>query len=558
MLRLLSTADESTWLYVAVFATFGLTLTFGFLYDDTWTIVENSFIRSFRNLGLFFSPDYFRSIPDNNRPVMIVSTMVDYALFGNRPGGYHLHSVLWHLACTFLVYWLARDLLTQSRSALIAAVLFAVHPVHVEPVAAVNFREDLLATAFALAAILLTRRSRRQSRRGSLLLAAVCLMVAVLAKESAAVTPVLLFVTDAAVERSPIRALRKHVIDYAILIAAGLCLLPFFTAFESYTSAASPAGAGPLSARALTFCRLLVVYSGQLLLPLWNQPEYVGVVTGTSDWRNWASLLVLALATVAVVRVMHRHPLVAWAATFFALALLPTSNLVPIFNPRADRYLYLPSVGFCVLAAWALMRATGSMRSHRARWLVPALCTALALTSVVQSLRWRDDVALWTFALKKAPESRRAWEAAALALAMRQQSERSLDIATRGLARFPRNSQLLMARGISHSELGRHEAAVEDFRAALRNASSANRSRLHNNVGVALTRLERHREAEQAYARAVQLKPTSSLFHRHLAEALEAQGKLARARDHYAHAVRLAPHDTKARTGLVNLERSAP
>src|SRR5262245_33035057 len=100
--------DSAPWLAMAVYcaalATFAHTTSFSFLYDDTWTIVENQFIRDLANVGRFFTADYFRSVPDNNRPVMVVSTMLDYRLFDLHPGGYHMQSVVWHGLNSMLVF----------------------------------------------------------------------------------------------------------------------------------------------------------------------------------------------------------------------------------------------------------------------------------------------------------------------------------------------------------------------------------------------------------------------------------------------------------------------
>ena len=89
--------------YVVALATYAVTTRFGFVYDDSWTLVENAFIRDWRHLGELFSARYFATVPDANRPLMLISLMVDYTIHGLHPGGYHLQSMLWHAAASLLV-----------------------------------------------------------------------------------------------------------------------------------------------------------------------------------------------------------------------------------------------------------------------------------------------------------------------------------------------------------------------------------------------------------------------------------------------------------------------
>ena len=113
--------------------------------------MHNSVIRSFSALPDLLTGKAVREgVPDGWRPLMVFSLMLDYRLFGGGATGYHLHSVLWHLGCVILVFVAVRRWFGEGPLALATAVLFAIHPIHVEPVSAINYREDLLAAFFHL------------------------------------------------------------------------------------------------------------------------------------------------------------------------------------------------------------------------------------------------------------------------------------------------------------------------------------------------------------------------------------------------------------------------
>lgn len=390
-------------------------LGFQFVYDDGWTLVANGFLRVPTDLGLLFSPEAVaRHVPDAFRPGLVVFDLLGYQLLGLSSGLHHALSIGLHLGvCAVLVRWL-RALGAPFDLALGTAALFGLLALHAEAVAVVSYREDLLAALLGLAAALAATRGRLAA--AALLSLGACSM-----KLSAGAIPALWLLAEGLSPWRP-RPPAAHLVRGALALGLGVAAVLAYT-FALY-GALDPYGAdnlrvyshrvglGPVLAASLP---IHLGYLQQMLVPFGLSPEYPDHGAGLRDpgvVLAGAALLALAGYGLACVR---RRPLVALAILgAFALA-VPTSNLFPMPNMRADRFMYLPSVPAC-LGLVALLLAAG-------RWLsghVPedikliARVAPLAAVVVVQgSVRvataavYRDNSHLWGVARERAPDSAR-------------------------------------------------------------------------------------------------------------------------------------------------------
>ncbi|MFZ6185699.1 tetratricopeptide repeat protein [Nannocystis pusilla] len=391
-------------------------LGYQFVYDDGWTLVANGFLRVPTDLGLLFSSEAVaRHVPDAFRPGLVVFDLLGYQLLGLSSGLHHALSIGLHLGvCAVLVRWL-RALGAPFDLALGTAALFGLLALHAEAVAVVSYREDLLAALLGLAAALAATRGRLAA--AALLSLGACSM-----KLSAGAIPALWLLAEGLSPWRP-RPPAAHLVRGVLALGLGVAAVLAYT-FALY-GALDPYGAdnlrvyshrvglGPVLAASLP---IHLGYLQQMLVPFGLSPEYPDHGAGLRDPAvvlAGAALLALAGYGLACVR---RRPLVALAILgAFALA-LPTSNLFPMPNMRADRFMYLPSVPAC-LGLVALLLAAG-------RWLsghVPediklvARVAPLAAVVVVQgSVRvataavYRDNSHLWGVARERAPDSARA------------------------------------------------------------------------------------------------------------------------------------------------------
>jgi len=349
----------------------------------------------------------------------VATYALNWQVSGAEPWSYHLVNVLLHAGAAALVVRLGTLWRLSSAAAGLAGLLFAVHPVHVEVVAAVFGRKDLLATLFVLAFTLTHRRALERGgwrRAGAPLL----LLCAMLSKEVGVVGVALVAVQDLWLEkdRRAFMARREVPLLYASHI---LAVTLYLLARTSVTGGMgipdtsfwdNPLVSAPLAQRVATALVVAGKGVGLLLLPLGQSPDYsfdaIPVVASPFDLRLLATLLggsaLLAGAALPRLRTTVLPPALAW----YALALLPTSNVAVVSGTIfAERLLYLPSVAFCLAAGAALAWAVEQRRRGGTALAVVAVA-ALAMGTVAYSRFWSDDVTLFRRAAAAVPGSTKA------------------------------------------------------------------------------------------------------------------------------------------------------
>jgi tetratricopeptide (TPR) repeat protein len=511
----------------------------GFVYDDAWTVLDNPVIRDPANLSRLLGRQLAReAVPDAARPVLLATEMVDWALWGRAPAGYHLQNLLWHAAVVLLLFVGLQRLTASQPLAGIAAGLFAVHPLLVEPVAAINYREDLLAAAFLLGSLLAVAAARAAPPGGRArlwrVLAFACALAACLSKENAVLAAGLLMLIDLCASPGPaLQTLRRGWVDYLLLAAAAALVLAWRwwalgdPTVVSHTAelADGPGRRQSVPLAALTWFAGL----GQLLWPARLSPEYPDV-PATAGWvaLGWGALLALFAGGALALRFRRRLPFAALGLLLAIAAYLPHLGLVPLTNGRADRYFYLPAMGACLALAVPLAAAL-------ARWRRPALLLlagvllALGLRSVRQTRVWRTERSVFTTATAAAPGVPRAWLGLARAELHEGQTLRALADVERALA-LADEPHARETRGLVRMRQGDLPGAQEDLRRALAGARGAHRARVLNNLGFVELSLGRFEAALAHFSEARGLAPRFDRPWLNAAEVHRRRGEPAAAR----------------------------
>ena len=337
------------------------------------------------------------------RPVTTLSILFNYAVLGNGPNsaGYHILNFLLHTMNVWLVYELALLLLIRAGPAFFAAALWAVHPIGTEAVTSVVGRADLLAAMSVLGGLLLYIRN--QSRWAPLGLFVIA-TAGVFAKENAAVLIGLMLLWDLSFGRKPCWQ------SYAA-VGASLVLLAVVrhTVLGSLPPAEPPYVDNPLFRADFWTARWTAIKGvgldlWLLLCPVTLSSDRSQATLSTwSDPWAWLSLLAIAaILAVAVARYRHDR-LVFWAAGFFAIAILPTSNLAILIGAAmAERFLYLPSLAFAVIVTALLYR----MKNERyAKVALIALLALYAVRTMARNPAWNDNTSLALADLPNSPRS---------------------------------------------------------------------------------------------------------------------------------------------------------
>lgn len=383
------------------------TLGFGFIYDDYWTVAGNRHLDKplFELLRALASGRALAwDMPDATRPLMGVSLWLDRRLFGLSPAGHHLDSVALYVMVSISAAALAFALLRRWYAALAAGLAFAAAPLHAEVVAAVNYREDLLAALGLFAGLSLLYWPSPTMARSRIYGAGALWACALLAKESACIGPALF--AAVALVRPPPRALVRQAARLAATAALVAVAWLVWRLWLSYLGEQIPRAAhGSLAQVALRTLRYETWAIVSSLVPVVARPERAPLPAASALWL--LSLLAVPLLAVCFARCASLRTAIG-AAAIAAVAPLATSPLSSPINELADRYCFVGSFGGALLAGWlalSLARAT--------RLLAGLLVIGVALSGLVTSARaasvWASEVALWTFAAETAPRSGRAW-----------------------------------------------------------------------------------------------------------------------------------------------------
>lgn len=399
---------------------------YGYVQDDRAIIVSNPAAHSVgAALGAFDDPYWPReSGAGLYRPVTILSFAIDWTLSGGRPGSLHLMNALWHGVVTVLfVLVLMRWL--PALAAAGAGLVFAWHPVHVEAVASIVGRAELLAAAGILGAVL-------AARRGWWLGAVLCAALAMFSKEHGVIAGVMILL-DRWLEQSPSPEGRwgQGVRTYGLWIGLVLVTVAFLAIWASIGAAGVSAPAAVFYGRD-TFARLAIALPAVLratlllFLPISLSSDYSPQVIPASDGVSLAAILgvlIVIVVPVLVIACRRRAPAISFAIALAALSFLPTSNLLFAGGiVLAERNLYLavaiPAVLVGILVTLVESQTPHAARRTRAPLLVGALpaivCAALAL---IREPTWRDNRTQLLTLLEQHPESYIGHASAAAVLA---------------------------------------------------------------------------------------------------------------------------------------------
>jgi len=384
-----------------VFAAFAPTLGNGFVgYDDPEYVTANPHVNTgltLRNAAWALTVAH----SSNWHPLTWISHALDCTLFGLNPAGHHGTSLVLHIASTLLLFWWLSSVTGCTMRSAFVAGIFGVHPLHVESVAWVAERKDVLSTLFwMLTLIAYTGYVRKPGWRRYCLTAAL-LAAGLAAKQMLVTVPVLLLVLDFwPLRRSeqPWRLVREKI---PFLAVAALAAAAAFWA-QRQAGALAPGDALPLGLRLSNAVLSYVRYLGKTVWPARLAVFYPFPEGGVAAWKVASGVVLLAGISLFVWRARRGHPWLAAGWSWYVLTLLPVIGIVQVgMQSMADRYMYVPMVGLLIAVAW---EAAEFAQRHRAARPAVAAAAAVAIAGCAvvtwrQVHYWQDGMALFRHAL---------------------------------------------------------------------------------------------------------------------------------------------------------------
>jgi len=539
-------------LVVLVFGVYAGSLPGTFGYDDYGTVVENAFIKSAGGLRYLFSARYYEFFAEYSyRPMVTLTYFADYAVWKGSELGYHLTNVALHAGMVLLVFLLLRELFGRGLGAFLGAALFAVHPVLTEAVNGISFREDLLAGVFYVGALLAYVRGREGGRNGLVLVSVVLFVVALLSKEMAATLPLILLVYELTFRPgSQKRGLAW--VGVFLVMALGYGLLRVTALHDPAEVGASYPGES-FGVNLLTMLWVFARYGALVFFPRGlSIHHYVPAVVSMGDPRAIVGIVAAVCYGVIVVLSFRWDRRVGLGLVWYPITLLPVSNVIPISNIMAERYLYLPMVSFGLV--WgAMVRKLGREMGWGVGVRVAglALIPVLGLVTVARNVDWSDEVRLWGGAVELYPASARAHCYLGVALGREGEHEAEAAEYRRALA-LPTelNVKTVALYNLAHSlrALGRMRESIRALEKVV--AVSPGESRFQTSLGAAYLRVGELDSAKGALERAVELNPGDYVALSNLGVIAQMEGRLDDAVGIFRRVTELAPKNGEFYTYL--------
>jgi tetratricopeptide (TPR) repeat protein len=553
------------------------TLRYGFVFDDVQQIVENPAIRSWSGVPQYFTAHVGAGVfpwvkGSFYRPLFLMWLRFNYIFFQASPWGWHLSSLLAHLAAVWMFFVLVRQWTREGIIAGWAALLFAAHPIHIEPVAWISAVPEILFTIAGLASIYCYFRFRVKGRQKLLVASAALYAIALLAKETAVVIWPVIFVCqrwlEDGVEReqasSPWLNAVKEQIPFAA-ITGGYFVLRVIALHGMRGDITHPLREILCAAPSVTW-----FYLRKLALPVQlSQLYYDSDVWSFSSPHFFLPLIAVCAVAVGLAVWALKSRNATLPVILLALSLVPPLMGMSIF-PRHDlvhnRYLYLPSAGACMLLALALRKATDPamrfVKTGGASAIVVVLSAALILPIWAQETPYKDNVALFSRSVELAPESAMAWGLLGEEYMTMGRNDAGIVAFQRAQALEPGvllNNYRLAAAYYQVRNMPWAEAYFERALNTYHNPDVVTYDYCLYRLGLAQYAQGKMSEAEASLQRAVELQPKGFGYHLALGAALKYEGKAVEAKRQFELELQLGPDsDASALLRSIDSGGSAP
>ena len=540
-------------------------------WDDLSLVVENPAIRSLSidNLIDIFTPKAGKTY----QPVRVLSYAIDYYFWRLNPLGYHLGNIALHGFSAVILYLLLGNLLPQMRPesslesnriiALLASLLFAVHPVNVEAVTWISSRKYGLLALFYFASFYFYIKHSEKGRYHRMYypLSIVSYILSLLSSPFSVTLPAILFLYDYCRIRDVnlYNIIKSRLLSYLPYIV--LSISQFIILLNSFTTAPGPEPAikshemNNIFYTFLTMLRVLYDYIKNLLFPFWLNNMYVDhTSTSIFEYKVILPLLVIFLLIgILFFQVRADNKVNLFCLGWFVLTWLPVSNIIPISTKMADRYLYLPAVGLFLLFSLSVYNTSHRWFSRKAKQFVTVpviafLIFSLSYLSIDRNRVWANSQTLWEDSLRKAPAYWVPHMNLGLTMAQQGKIEEAIFYYRESLRLNPNSVHTHNNLGVVLLERGQIGDAIGHYVAALRLQSDY--AETYNNLGVALFRRGDFDKAIAHYREALRLDPNFGKAHNNLGNALAEQGRFAEAISHYSKALETKAHYPEAHNNL--------
>lgn len=542
-----------------------------FQYDDFHVIVKNPSIKDPGNFSnFFFDPQMGSGLikeTSSYRPLLMATFALNYFIGGLDVFSYHLLNFFLHTLCSFFVFFITLfflrttygekefNLTRHQFTALFASLIFAVHPVQTESVTYITGRSSLLMALFFLAAFWTYTRYVLNGSVYHLFLSSISFICALLVKETAItlIMVLILFNLFFPLARTWKRRLFS-LFPYFILSAIYLMMRVHF--FGSLKYGSQPIR--PIYDNLLTQIRAWVYSLGTLVLPLNLNVDYdFPISRSILEGEVLFSIFVLTAIALVIWKIAKSYRPVGFFALWFVVNLAPTSSIIPLEDVITDRWLYLPSVGFAVIMAFAaewIFRVKVSMSTRVVKMVFFFLCALVVelygFEVILRNFTWRSYWTLWEDAVEKSPNKCKPHLGLGIALNQAGYSDEAIKEFKRAAVLNPRGGEAYLNLGYVYYSQGKLEESIQANKKAIV-LSPRLSPEAHNNLGMAYLHQGRKEEALHELQRALEIRPLYARPYLNLGNIYEKEGNIDKAIPLVEKAVKLEPELLPAHEALI-------
>ena len=556
------------------------TLHHQFVFDDFRVITNNPYIKDWKYFPALFNSDYFKISGElSYRPLVTLSYFTDYAIWGLHSFGFHLTNLILHTLNTFVVYLLLFKITRNFNLTVISCLFFSVHPILTETVNSVGFREDLLcATFFLLALFFYVKLYTSKYKNTCYIISLFAYFIALFSKEMAISLPLIIFVLDWFLLQSRVRISHPHpnpppsrgrrepgnlaihahqddvehfwggqkslknvpyvgaenlqplpvktrILRYYlgfICMSIGYMLLRLVFFKSTIEHVAYPGNS--LVTNFLTMTKVIASYIKLWFFPTVLNPDYhVTFETTPIKLTFLISLALLVCITFLAARLYRQQKEITFSILWIFITLTPVMNLIPIGNIMAERYLYLPSFGFCLFAGILILKIHARVpKTYHP--LVHACFAAIFILSLAHTIRhnriWFDKQTLWYYTVFNTSCSFNAHNNLGKEYYEKGLLDKAIEEYTIALSKA---SEVRYAYpiahynlGIAYDEKGMFDASIQEYRNALH--IEPKNSDAHNNLAITLFKNGQVEMAIEEFRAAITQDPDNPAYHDNLAK----------------------------------------
>ncbi len=558
-------------------------------YDDLDYVRDNDRVNAglnWENVIWAFTESY----ASNWHPLTWVSHMLDCQLFGMNPAGHHLMNLFLHVANTLLLFAVLKRMTGAVWRSVFVAAAFALHPLHIESVAWVSERKDVLSTLFWILTMGAYLGYVNRPNKGRYVLVLVVFGLGLMAKPMLVTLPLVLLLLDywplgrfqKASHHKNTERDQKGIFGHLLLekvpllaLSAGSCAITFLAQLKG--GAVMTTGMIPIDLRIANALISYAKYIGKMIWPSRLAVIYPHPFSALVTWQTFLATVLLLAISVWVICLAKKRGYFAVGWFWYIITLLPVIGIVQVGNQAmADRYTYVPLTGLFIIIAWAGAEFSAKLpyRKILLAVLSVTIFSAMAVTSRLQLRHWRNSVAIFEHALEVTENNNiahsylvrplfkqgRVDEAIShnyqalrinpndyvghinlgFILSKSGKFDQAVEYYTRAIQIGPDYPGAYIDLGIVLIKQGKIAEAIKQYQQVLR--LTPDNADVHNDLGLAFAQQDKLDQAVVHFNKALQINPEFAKAHYNLGYALARQGKFDDAVEHYTRAIQIHPH----------------